>query len=169
MFAHTVRAPVLLQPIMCFWCSVWFENCLMHSYVEHCHVVSAWSWLCRLRIPPTVRFEVLFVSCSWWDLRWSCRRGKLSRGNVFLHDNARPHTTRQRKKTLLREQFYRDIFEHPPYSPNLARSYFFLFPKMKEHLVGKRLASDEDLKNAVGGHMLWRGYTHTGAKVRQVP
>ena len=31
---------------------------------------------------------------------------------------------------------------HPPYSPDLAPSDFFLFPKMKEHL-------DEDLKDAV--------------------
>ena len=35
------------------------------------------------------------------------------------------------------------------YSPVLALSDFFLFPKMKEHLAGKRFASDEDLKDAV--------------------
>ena len=40
---------------------------------------------------------------------------------------------------------------------------------MKAHPAGKRFANDEDLKNAVGGHMVWRGYTRTGAKVRQVP
>ena len=43
----------------------------------------------------------------------SCRRGKLSRGIVLLHDNARPHTARQ-AQALLREQFHWDIFEHPP-------------------------------------------------------
>ena len=50
---------------------------------------------------------------------------------------------------LLREQFHWDIFEHPPYSPALAPSEFFLFPKIKEHLAGKRYANDENLKNAV--------------------
>ena len=35
-----------------------------------------------------------------------------------------------------------------PYSPYLALSDFFLFPKM-EHLAGKRFANDEDLKDAV--------------------
>ena len=66
---------------------------------------------------------------------------------------ARPHIARHTKALLL-EQFHRDIFEHPPYSPDLASSDFFLFPKMKEHLTGKRFANDEDLKNAVGGHMV---------------
>ena len=36
-----------------------------------------------------------------------------------------------------------------PYSPNLAPSDFFPFPKIKEHLIGKRFANDEDLKDAV--------------------
>ena len=36
-----------------------------------------------------------------------------------------------------------------PYSPDLAQWDFFLFPKMKEHLAGKRFANDEDLKAAV--------------------
>ena len=36
-----------------------------------------------------------------------------------------------------------------PYSPKLAPSDFFLFPKMKEHHVGKRFANDKDLQNAV--------------------
>ena len=76
-----------------------------------------------------------------------CRRGKLPREIVLLHDSARPQAARQ-TQALLREQLHWDIFEHPPYSPDLAPSDFFLFPKMKEHLVGKRFASDEDLKDA---------------------
>ena len=36
-----------------------------------------------------------------------------------------------------------------PYSPDLAPSDFFLFPKMKEHLAGKRFSNDEDLKDSV--------------------
>ena len=38
------------------------------------------------------------------------------------------------RQALLREQLHLDIFEHPPYSPDLALSDFFLFTKMKEHL-----------------------------------
>ena len=46
------------------------------------------------------------------------------------------------------KQFRRDIFEHPPCSLDLVPSDFFMFPKMKEHLAGKRFAKDENLKNA---------------------
>ena len=102
-----------------------------------------------------------------WDLRLSCRRGKLSLGIVLLHVNTRPHTARQ-TQDLLRAQFHWGIFEDLPYNSDLASSDFFLFPKMKEHLAGKRFANDEDLKNAVSGHMVWRGCTQTGVKV-QVP
>ena len=63
----------------------------------------------------------------------------------MLNDNAHPHTAQQRQ-ALLREQFHWDIFEHPPYSPDLAPSDFFLFPKLKAHLAGKRFENDEDLK-----------------------
>ena len=73
-------------------------------------------------------------SVGRWDLRLSCRRGKLSRGIVLLHDNARPHTARQ-TQALLREQFHWDIFEHPPYSSDLVQSDFFQFPKMKSTLL----------------------------------
>ena len=38
-FAHTVGAPILLQPIIGFWCSVW--KFLKQLYVGTCHVVSA--------------------------------------------------------------------------------------------------------------------------------
>ena len=70
-----------------------------------------------------------------------------------MHDNARTHAARQ-TQALLREKLYWNIFEHPPYSPDLAPSGFFLFPKIKEHLAGKRFVNDEDLKDAIGDHIL---------------
>ncbi|GBN55081.1 hypothetical protein AVEN_148992-1 [Araneus ventricosus] len=41
------------------------------------------------------------------------------------------------------------LFDHPPYSPDLAPSDFHLFLKLKEFLGGKRFGSDEELENAV--------------------
>ena len=77
----------------------------------------------------------------------SCRRGYISRGIVLLHDNARPPTVRQ-THAFLREKLHWDIFERPPYSPDMALSDFFLFRKINEHLAGKRIANDEDIKDA---------------------
>ena len=77
----------------------------------------------------------------------NCRRGKLSRGIVLIHDNARLHTARQ-TQTLLHDAFHWDKFDHPLYSPDLAPSDFYLFSKM-DHLAGKRFTDDEDLQHAV--------------------
>jgi hypothetical protein len=39
--------------------------------------------------------------------------------------------------------------EHPPYSPDLGVSDYYLFPKLKNHLRGCRFSSDEYLKETV--------------------
>jgi len=48
-------------------------------------------------------------------------------------------------QALLHDAFHWDTFDHPPYSPDLVPSDFYLFSKMKEHLAGKRFTDDEDL------------------------
>lgn len=70
----------------------------------------------------------------------------LSGGIVIFHENAR-HTAAATQKFL--DQFGQNIFEHPPYTPDLARSGFHLYPKLKEFLGDKRFGSDEELENAV--------------------
>lgn len=42
-----------------------------------------------------------------------------------------------------------DIITHPLYSPDLAPSDYHLFPKLKEHLAGRRFISDEEVKDEV--------------------
>ncbi|GFV05780.1 histone-lysine N-methyltransferase SETMAR [Trichonephila clavipes] len=74
-------------------------------------------------------------------------RGLLSSGVVLLHDNARPHTAVRSREVL--RKFKWDVFQHPPYSPDLAPSDYHLFTAMKKWLGGKHFADDEELKNAV--------------------
>ncbi|KFD56653.1 hypothetical protein M513_02329, partial [Trichuris suis] len=62
------------------------------------------------------------------------QRGKLHLGVLFHHDNALAYSSRT-VRTVLRE-FRWEVIPHPPYSPDLAPSDFFLFPKLKEHLKG---------------------------------
>ncbi|GFX78025.1 mariner Mos1 transposase [Trichonephila clavipes] len=54
------------------------------------------------------------------------RRGMLTKGVRFHHDNARPHTAN--RTTALVERFGWEMVSHPPYSPDLAPSDFHLFP-----------------------------------------
>lgn len=42
-----------------------------------------------------------------------------------------------------------EIFEQPPYSPDLAPSDFYSPSKLKQFLGGKQLDNNEDLKEAV--------------------
>ena len=125
----------------------------MQLYVGPCHVVSAEIAVAMI-VPienPTdckERGVIRFLQAS--EILGDLAEEASSRGIVLLYDNARSHTAQQ-TKALLREQFHWDIFEDPPYSPDLAPPGFFLFPKMKEHIAGK---NNEDLKNAVDGHMV---------------
>ncbi|KAJ4443928.1 hypothetical protein ANN_05717 [Periplaneta americana] len=53
------------------------------------------------------------------------RRGMLTAGVVLLHDNARPHTARRTAAVLT--EFGWELFDQPPYSPDLAPSNFHVF------------------------------------------
>jgi hypothetical protein len=67
------------------------------------------------------------------------------RDNWFLHqDNARPHTSAFTTKFM--EDNFIDTTPHPPYSPDLALSDFWLFPYLKKQLSSARL------------RMFWRPY-----------
>ena len=56
---------------------------------------------------------------------YSKRRGLTSKGMLFYQDNARSHIV---KKTLdLIENFGWEVVPHPPYSPYLATSDYYLF------------------------------------------
>jgi histone-lysine N-methyltransferase SETMAR len=58
------------------------------------------------------------------------------RNEQFLqHDNARPHTSAATRDSIQRLDF--PVLPHPPYSPDLAPSYFHLFPKLKQHVKGQ--------------------------------
>ena len=78
------------------------------------------------------------------------RRGKLHRGILFHHDNAPAHSSMVARDVL--RKFRWETLPHPPYSPDLAPSDFFLFPKLKEHLKGVRFESLDEAKHAV---LMW--------------
>ena len=70
------------------------------------------------------------------------------RNNTWLlhHDNAPAHSA------LLTRRFLTDnnmsMVPHPPYSHDLAPSDFFLFPKLKMKLKGRRFQTLEEIKTA---------------------
>ncbi|KAJ4435424.1 hypothetical protein ANN_18039 [Periplaneta americana] len=76
------------------------------------------------------------------------RRGMLTAGVVLLHDNARPHTARRTAAVLT--EFGWELFDHAPYSPDLAPSDFHVFLHLKKFLSsGECFGNDEELKMSV--------------------
>lgn len=65
----------------------------------------------------------------------SNRRRKLSRDARLLQDNLLAHANHY--STALTQQFAYEIIPHHSYCPDLARSDFFLFPKMKNVVRGR--------------------------------
>ena len=67
------------------------------------------------------------------------------KGVVFHHDDARPHTSLVTRQKLLKLGW--DILPHPPYSPDLAPSDYFLFRSLQNSLIGKNFNNDDDIKS----------------------
>ena len=80
-------------------------------------------------------------------LKTRLRRVRSEKVSIIHHDNARPHTSLETRTAL--DRLGLRTLPHPPYSPDLAPSDFFLFPKLKDYLKGNRYETDEDVKNAV--------------------
>ena len=51
----------------------------------------------------------------------------------------------------LRDLHY-ELLEHPPYSPDLAPSDFYLFQKLKLFLAGQRFSSNQEVTAAAEGY-----------------
>ena len=64
----------------------------------------------------------------------------------LLQDNARLHTAAVAVATLT--EIVGTALKHPPYSLDLALCDFWAFPTLKRQLCGKRLSSDDEVRNA---------------------
>jgi len=64
------------------------------------------------------------------DILKEKRRGNITKGVLFLHDNAPAHRALATQKKLAYLGF--QCLDHPPYSPDLAPSDYHLFPGLKK-------------------------------------
>jgi len=71
------------------------------------------------------------------------RCGKLTKGVLFLHDNAPAHRALATQKKLAYLGF--QCLDHPPYSPNLVPSDYQLFPGLKKQLKGRHFSLDAEV------------------------
>jgi transposase len=74
----------------------------------------------------------------------------LTKGVVLLHKNTWPHTAAHTNALI--KLFNWKIFNHPPYSPDLTSSDYYLFTKMKIWLATQCFYTNEEL---VDGVSIW--------------
>jgi len=70
-------------------------------------------------------------------------RGKVTKGVLFLHDNAPAHQALATQKKLAYLDF--QCLDHPPYSPDLAPSEYHLFSLLKKQLKGRHFWSNAEV------------------------
>jgi len=78
------------------------------------------------------------------------RPGLQKKKVIFYQDNAPTHKSIL-AIGILRDLYY-ELLEHPPYSPDLAPSDFFLFPKLKLFFASQRFSLNQEAIAAVEGY-----------------
>uniref|UniRef100_A0A914CKY9 Mos1 transposase HTH domain-containing protein n=1 Tax=Acrobeloides nanus TaxID=290746 RepID=A0A914CKY9_9BILA len=66
---------------------------------------------------------------------------------VFLDDNAKPHRSSQNLQKL--EDMGWEYLEHPPYTPGLSPSDFYLFRSLEHWLRGKKFRTIEEMRESL--------------------
>jgi len=73
--------------------------------------------------------DILKEKCRW----------KITKGVLFLHDNAPAHWALATQKKMAYLGF--QCLDHPPHSPDLALSVYHLFPGLKKQFKGRHFSS----------------------------
>ena len=93
---------------------------------------------------PNDQRELLLISAGAIEGHFEeKRRGKVTKGVLFLHDNAPDHRALATQKKLAYLGF--QCLDHPPYSPDLAPSDYHLFPGLKKQLKSHNFSSDAEV------------------------
>jgi len=77
------------------------------------------------------------------DILKENRRGKVTKGVLFLYDNVPVHRALASQKKLAYLGF--QCLNHPPYSPDLAPLDCHLFPGLKKKMKVRHFSSDAEI------------------------
>jgi len=101
-------------------------------------------------LPDGQTFNAEYAASLLDKLDMELRKTRLVMGSskMTLHwDNARPHKSALATATIRRLKMSQ--LPHPPYSPDLAPSDFYLFGEIKRRLAGKNIMNPDQLLDAI--------------------
>jgi histone-lysine N-methyltransferase SETMAR len=84
-----------------------------------------------------------FLLVQFKDILKEKRRGKVTKGVLFLHDIAPVHRALATQTTL--EYLGFQYLDHPPSSSDLAPSEYHLLPGLNKELMGRHFSSDAEV------------------------
>lgn len=112
------------------------EGVLLMDVLERGVTINAEYYSCLLnQLPSIMRLK---------------RKKKKFQDLMLLHDNARPHTAKRTCEKL--QKLKLPLIKHPPYSPDLAPSDYYLFKNLKIYLQGRRYSTREEVISSVAGY-----------------
>jgi histone-lysine N-methyltransferase SETMAR len=76
---------------------------------------------------------------------------QFTKEKIIFHQDSAPAHQSVLAMGKVRNLYY-ELLEHPPYSPDLAPSDFYFFPKLKLFLAGQWFSSNQEAIAAVEGY-----------------
>jgi len=116
----------------------------VHMHMHCCNILTTMSYTWGgLKISLLTRLDEKKIMRK--DTVCNCKK-KI----IFYKDNASAHNSVLAMGKL--RDLHDELLEHPPYSPDLAPSDFYLFPKLKLFLAGQRFSSNQEASANVEGY-----------------
>jgi len=106
---------------------IWWKAVWLHSQIKH---FLYWD-------KRASEFYMIRNPCIYW----------IHTHTHYIYIHAPSHNATIVKQFLVQRKV--TVFNHPPYSPDLAPADYFLFAKVKSHLKGRLFDSISDIQKAV--------------------
>ena len=133
------------------WACILCGHYIQNDWVSRA-IKSALNFALSLNIPP------------WKLFGWFRRPQLWAAGDWQLHHNNIPtHASYLMQRFLAKYQITQVI--QSPYSPDLVPCDFWLFPRLKSHLKGKRFQTIDEIQENMTGQQMVIGRTVWGPKV----
>ena len=111
-----------------------------------------------------IKFFIKLNISPWKQFGWFRRLQPWATGDWQLHHNNTPaHTSHLVQSVLAKHQITQ--VTQPRYSPDLVPCDFWIFPKLKSPLKGKRFQTTDEIQDNTTGQLMVIGRTVWGPKV----